>query len=138
MKPLEQIEEERQLIVRVLRHQAGIRLREPGVERPDVGQALGDGPDDHPAPIFAVVLAKHEARALQPVEHARDRPGGEPRARDQLTRGHRAGLGQALQAAQVRHMDAQPIGHGLVQEHRVRAHARPDLLQPGHELLALR
>ena len=89
-------------------------LEEGFVVALDLVDAVGNELDAQPPPIGRVGLAPDEARPLEPVEDAGDGAG---RQAGQLSQARRLqpGLGRCEdQTAQIRGVDAEPLGDRLV------------------------
>ena len=72
--------------------------------------------DDHPAAILGVADPAYEASSLEPVEHARDRPGRESNRVRELPSGHRSARTKDVEAPPVGPVQACQVGDGRVEE----------------------
>ena len=82
---------------------------------PILADVLRHGRDKDLAPVGLVALAAHEASLLQPVHHAGDGAGGQPRDFGEPAGGHAPFQIEKIQAFEVGTGNSGHVGNGLAE-----------------------
>jgi hypothetical protein len=133
---LEEVIDQRELGIRVLRHLLGTLALDPVERDPDVGDLLRDDLDDHAAAVGGVGDTPHIAGLLEAIDDARDRAGREPGDLRQLAGGRRAHVDELLERLDVGLRQAEADRDGLAEERPLDVHP-PQRPEDGIDVLSI-
>ena len=103
-----------ELVFRVAGEDLARRPSQPGKDRVHLCLLLLAALDHDPATVDRVVRAADPMAALEPIEHSRDRPGGQTHTLRKVPCGHRPQPADQIHTLSIRTIHSQAVGNCLV------------------------